>query len=90
MSNLREYIITLNNFEDLDEFYTDMETLRPTMYGVMPERTVDCSFRRPASRNTHYNLTDDEAEKLKTDPRILAIELRVRIRNYPILGTDIC
>ena len=75
MSNLREYIITLNNFEDLDEFYTDMETLRSTMYGVMPERAVDCSFRRPSSRNTHYRLTDDEAEKLKTDPRILAIEL---------------
>jgi Subtilase family len=75
MSDLKEYIITLNNFEDLDEFYIDMETLRPTMYGVMPERAVDCYFRRPSSRNTHYKLTDDEVEKLKTDPRILAIEL---------------
>ena len=75
MSNLREYIITLNNFEDLDDFYTDMETLRPTMYGVMPERTVDCSFRRPSSRNTHYKLTDEEVVRLKTDPRIHSIEL---------------
>lgn len=75
MSNLREYIITLHDFEDLDNFYTDMETLRPTMYGVMPERAVDCSFRRPSSRNTHYMLTDEEAAGLKTDARILAVEL---------------
>lgn len=75
MSNLREYIITLHNFDDLDEFYKDMETLRPTMYGVMPERAVDCHARRPSSRNTHYFLTDEEAEELKKDQRIWAIEL---------------
>ena len=75
MSDLKEYIITLNTHNDLDEFYTDMETLRPSMYGVMPERAVDCFFRRPSSRNTHYKLTQEEADKLKEDPRVLAIEL---------------
>lgn len=65
MSNLREYVITLHKHEDLDEFYLDMETLRTTMYGVMPERAVDCFERRPISRNTHYKLTADEVEELK-------------------------
>lgn len=80
MSNLREYVITLHKHDDLDEFYLDMETLRPTMYGVMPERAVDCFERRPISRNTHYKLTADEAEELKKDPRILAVELSMAER----------
>jgi len=80
MSNLREYVITLHKHDDLDEFYLDMETLRTTMYGVMPDRAVDCFERRPISRNTHYKLTTEEAEELKKDPRIIAVELSMAER----------
>jgi len=75
MSDLKEFVITLHRKEDLEEFYKDMEILRPTPYNCMPERTVDCANRRPISRNTHYWMTEEEAEQLRKDPRILAVEL---------------
>ena len=70
---LEEYVITLKNRNDLEEFYKDMETLRATAYNCMPERAVPCERRRPISRNTHYLLTSEEAEILRNDPRIEAV-----------------
>ena len=55
MSEQQEYIVTLNNKDDLDEFYYDMETPGGNLY--IPNRSVDIVNRRPISRNTHYNLT---------------------------------
>ena len=72
-TNLREYVVTLHNFDDLESFYTDMETEGGDLY--IPSRGVDVSLRRPVSRNTHYMLTDQEAEQLRQDPRVLAVEL---------------
>jgi subtilisin family serine protease len=73
MSELREYIITLINFEDLDDFYEDMETPGGNLY--IPNRAIDVVHRREISRNTHYLLTDEEAEQIRQDPRVLAVEL---------------
>jgi hypothetical protein len=70
---LEEYIVTLKNREDLEDFYQDMETLKSTPYNCMPERAVPCDLRRPISRNTHYSLTAEEAEILRNDPRIEAV-----------------
>lgn len=73
MSNLREYIVTLKDHCDLDSFYEDMETAAGNLH--IPNRRVECCCRRPHSRNTHYDLTAEEAEQLKNDPRVLAVEL---------------
>ena len=73
MSQLREYVVSLHRFEDLDDFYEDMETPGGNLY--IPNRAVDCSVRRPTSRNTHYYLTAAEAEQIKADPRVLDVEL---------------
>lgn len=70
---LREYIVTLHRKEDLDEFYYDMETAGGDLY--IPDRGVDIKLRRPDSRNTHYMLTDDEANQLRADPRVLDVSL---------------
>jgi subtilisin family serine protease len=70
---MREYVVTLKNYEDLEKFYSDMETEGGSFY--TPERTVDLTERRPLSRNTHYNLTDEEAIKLQEDPRVESVEL---------------
>lgn len=78
---LREYIVTLRNKEDLDEFYQDMETPGGSLY--IPNRTVDLAVRRPYSRNTHYMLTTEEAETLKQDSRVLAVELNRPIPSGP-------
>lgn len=66
-----EYIITLKNKEDLDQFYDDLETHGGTE--CVPDRCVECAIRRPISRNTHYILTAEEVEILKNDPRVLSI-----------------
>lgn len=73
MDDLKEYIVTLKNFDDLDDFYNDMETPGGNLY--IPDRAVDVSVRRPISRNTHYMLTEDEATTLSNDPRVLAVTL---------------
>ena len=57
---MQEYIVTLHKYEDLDNFYEDMETPGGTL--TIPGRKVDCMFRRDISRNTHYLLDELEAE----------------------------
>lgn len=73
MNQLKEYIVTLKNYEDLDSFYEDMETPGGDLY--IPDRAVDCVNRRAISRNTHYLLIDEEAKQLRNDPRVIACEL---------------
>jgi len=70
---IKEYIITLHNHEDLDSFYQDMETPGGNLY--IPNRAVDVVNRRPISRNTHYWLTDQEAEQVRNDPRVWDVSL---------------
>ena len=73
MSDLKEYIVTLKNRDDLDAFYEDMETSGGDLY--IPNRAVECAKRRDISRNTHYMLSDAEAEELKKDSRVMFVEL---------------
>jgi hypothetical protein len=68
---LKEYIVTLWRREDLDDFYDDMETPGGSLY--IPDRNVDVSVRRTISRNTHYMLTDEEAEELRKDERVRGV-----------------
>ena len=69
---MQEYIVTLHNREDLDDFYNDMETPGGDLY--IPDRAVDLELRRSISRNTHYMLTPEEVIELKNDPRVLGVE----------------
>lgn len=70
---LREWIVTLHKHEDLEGFYDDMETPGGNLF--IPHRAVDLAKRRPMSRNTHYMLTQDEAELIKLDDRVWDVEL---------------
>jgi subtilisin family serine protease len=67
------YVVTLKTFDDLEKFYDDMETPGGNLH--IPNRKVQCNLRRTISRNTHYSLTEDEAELLRRDSRVLAVEL---------------
>lgn len=73
MSQEREYIVTLHKGVDIEAFYSDMEKHSDIEY--IPGREIECVNRRPLSRNTHYMLTDEEAEMLRQDSRVLAVEL---------------
>jgi hypothetical protein len=66
------YIVTLKKFDDLQEFYEDMETPGGNLY--IPNRKVECNLRRNISRNTQYLLTEEEADILRNDPRVLSVE----------------
>ena len=73
MSEQREYVVTLHDKNELDAFYDDMETEGGALY--IPDRVVNVAQRRAISRNTHYMLTDEEAQTVKDDPRVLAVSL---------------
>lgn len=73
VSELKEYTVTVKNREDLDAFYEDMETPGGNLY--IPDRVVDVSLVRPMSRNTNYMLTDEEANQIKNDPRVMDVVL---------------
>jgi hypothetical protein len=66
-----EYVVTLKDQNDLEQFYMDMETPGGSLY--IPDRAVSVKHRRPNSRNTHYYLTGSEAELVKGDSRVLSV-----------------
>lgn len=70
---MKEYIVTLKNYNDLQDFYEDMETPGGNLY--IPNRQVECVNRREISRNTHYMLTEEEANQIKNDPRVKDCQL---------------
>ena len=74
----REYIVTLKSKNDLISFYSDMETSGGSQH--IPDREVELKERRAISRNTHYLLTDEEAEELRKDDRVLVVELTPKER----------
>ena len=70
----KEYIVSLNKGVDYAAF--NQEMIAATGAGDIPARSVDIANARPASqRNTHYSLTDAEAELLSNDPRVYAVTL---------------
>ena len=58
------YVVTLRKHEDLEQFYTDMS-----------DGGYRLQMKRPISRNTHYWMTDEQAETIRQDSRVLAVEL---------------
>ena len=67
-----EYIVTCRSHEELVDLYDDMETPGGNLY--IPDRAVELVHRREISRNTHYMLTEEEAEQVRNDPRVIACE----------------
>jgi len=59
------YVVTLKDRDDLDGFYADMKS---DGYKI--------SLKRPISRSTHYYMTDLQAENLRGDSRVMAVEKR--------------
>lgn len=76
----QEYIVTLHAKEDLEEFYSDLETDGECPCNTEIIRSVTCCNRRPSSRNTHYLLCEYEAKQLLNDPRVKSVELSPELR----------
>jgi hypothetical protein len=73
-----EYIVTLNHFEDLDDFYKEMEGQGRLIDSVLPDRQVAIVNLKPTSLSTHFMMTEWEALELRADPRIYAVEIHPR------------
>jgi hypothetical protein len=59
----KEYVVTLHRKEDLEQFYNEMQL---TNFPLV--------MKRPLSRNTHYMMTEEQAEQLRQDPRVWGVE----------------
>jgi hypothetical protein len=79
----QEYVITLHSHDDLDGFYDDLET--PGGSITVPNRAVDVVHRLPTSRNTTYMLTAEEAEQIRQDARVSAVELTLEQQGLKIV-----
>ena len=83
----KEYVVTLNKGVDYAQF--NQEMISSTGAGNIPDRTVDVADARALStRNTHYALTDAEAESLRNDSRVTDVQLRPEDRTDIEIGHD--
>jgi hypothetical protein len=71
----KEYIVTVYNYDELSSIYEDLEIKGKAPPNSDILRAVECTDRRPSSRNTVYRLTNWEAQELKHDPRVRSVEL---------------
>jgi len=72
MENTRRYGVIVCDCCHLDSLYDDLET--PGGTECVPEREVVCLERKPNSKITLYELTEEEANNLRSDNRIYYIE----------------
>ena len=69
------YNVALNEGVDYDAFWTEIET-DGSGSTYVPQRGVDIVNARPTSlRQCWYELTDEEADKLRQDSRVFCVEL---------------
>ena len=78
----KEYVVGLKKDVDYDAFWNEIENDGSGSVYV-PDRSVDIVDERPLSlRSCHYSLTDEEAEKLRNDPRVQAVDLPLKQREF--------
>lgn len=75
---MNTYIVALNDGVDYNAFWNEIENISPTD-GFVPSRRVDIVNSRDAFKSIcEYALTEEEAEQLRNDPRIAAVERPAR------------
>lgn len=77
----REYIVSLKRGVDYDQFWKDMEFY--SSVPTVPSREVEIVNNRDLSqRICHYSLTDEEAELLRNDLRVYAVEAPTKFKPF--------
>jgi subtilisin family serine protease len=72
---MKEYNVILKKDVDYDSFWEDMETETEGLIYI-PNRRINYTNERPGSlRQCWYLLTDEEAELVRQDDRVLAVEI---------------
>ena len=76
MSTEKEYVVVVKRNNNLEELDTELSSSTGSEF--IPERSVDVVNSRPGSkRMTNWLLSDEEAERLKNDPRVEAVEVPI-------------
>ena len=76
----KEYVVIVHKGVDLAAF--DAELAAATGDSPIPNRSVQVADPREGSkRMTHWMLTDDEAQTLQSDQRVLAVEIPPHMRD---------
>ena len=83
----KEYTVIANTREDLPALETEITASSGA--GPIPNRSVDVANPRPGSKiQTHFMLTDEEAEALRSDPRVRAVEIPPEQRDDVSIGIN--
>ena len=83
----KEYTVIANTREDLPAL--EAEITASSGAGPIPNRSVDVANPRPGSKiQTHFMLTDQEAEDLRSDPRVRAVEIPPEQRDDVSIGLN--
>lgn len=81
MSMYKEYTVTTESLELTDSVWDDLLSDSDTP-DTVPDRVVEVADERPINpRNTSYWLTEEEAEKLRQDPRVIDVQ---PVQDFPI------
>jgi subtilisin family serine protease len=73
---MAEYIVTVNKGVDWQQLHTELTTdTSGSPIANIPDRAVTVVKLRPTNnRITHYDLTDEEADALKNNGRVMSVE----------------
>ena len=83
----KEYTVIANTREDLPALETEITASSGA--GPIPSRSVDIANPRLGSKiQTHFMLTDEEAEALRSDPRVRAVEIPPEQRDDISIGLN--
>ena len=81
------YNVILHKGVDYQSFWDDMENDNDGGNLYIPNRTVDSPNQRASSqRQTWYTLSEEEAETVRNDERVLAVEIPPEDRDDIIIG----
>jgi subtilisin family serine protease len=84
---MRTYNVILKKGVDYQSFWDDMENENDGGNLYIPNRRVDSPNLRPNSqRQTWYTLSDEEAETVRNDERVLAVEIPPEQRDDIIIA----
>jgi subtilisin family serine protease len=80
--NTSEYVVCLHAGVDAEEFWSQMEC-KCEDHSHVPHRPVDVANERPGSKRIcHYVLTQEEAQQLNNDERVLSVELPIEAQPH--------
>ena len=85
---MKEYIVALNKGVDYNQVWNDIENHTLGLAHI-PDRAIGIADNLDAlDRVTHYFLTDEEAEKLRNDPRVLGVEIPAEHRDDIVVSLN--